>query len=86
MAFTLSSIIIGDKLELRCCRRVLRPTTIAVPADESPGQRLLRRLLRGPQPMKTIPWQDLSFEDVGPPLVLMGTEEGVVVLEVEPRP
>ena len=82
---TLSSVIVGEILELDCSHCTERETTIEVYVRETRLQRFIRRLLRRRPPKETIPWTDRGFERVPGKLWVVGTVNGPVATKSEAR-
>jgi hypothetical protein len=78
---TISGILVGEIKEIQCMRRREVETTITRPIKERRFQRLLRRLLRRPIPMETIPWRDVEWINVGDKMYIVGTEDGPQVTD-----
>jgi len=82
MVHCLSSIIIGDTLELRLSRQVPATRTYQKFEPETRRQRWLRRLLRRPRPSHQVSYEFHDFEDTGRVFLLTATEEGVEMTEM----
>lgn len=79
---TISGIEVGEIKEIQCRRRREVATTYERPISEGRLKSLLRRLLRRPRPMETIPWTKYEWDEVGEPMYLVGTEDGPQVTDV----
>ena len=78
---TISGILVGEIKEIQCMRRREVETTITRPIKERRFQRLLRRLLRRPIPMVTIPWRETKWDRMGDKMYIVGTEDGPQVTD-----
>lgn len=76
MMRSISSVLVGETKEIECFRPREIKTTLLVPVKEHLPWRLLRKLLRKPAPMKTVPWTRTEWDKVGGTIWVVGTEDG----------
>lgn len=80
--YSLSSIGVGETVEMRLVRRVPVMRTYQSPNPETRHQRCVRWFLRRPQPTHDVTYEDHTYEDTGKRFLVVGVEDGIEVSEM----
>ena len=82
---SISGVLVGEVKEIECFRPRKVDRLVTLPLPEGIGRRLIRRLLRRPQPTIERNWPATEWDKVGPTIWVIGTDNGPEVRYEEPK-